>query len=489
MNKKAVKIVIICVLIAAVLSGTIAGIVVVVKNNQKDKLVIYNWADYMDLTVLDEFCEYYKGKTGKDIEVVYSMFDTNETMITEITKGDSQIDLICPSEYAIQKLMSKNLLYELEMDAGEYEYINNVNQGIVEKVQSTFPADSNGDYMTDYFVPYMWGTLGILYNQYVVTEDDIATGWGILWNAADNPKLYGKILMKDSVRDIYVASVVYLKEQGRLDGTKYADLSIEELINTVDDTLLNMCEGILTEQRNSGCLKGYEVDFGKDDMIKQVAYVDLAWSGDALWAIEESWDDNLGEEGDYLLNYYAPDGNVWFDGWAIPKSAQNIGAAKEFINFMCRPDIAMRNMMEIGYTSAVDSDVFINGTGDESVAAIESLVENEYIYEIDEADKEDDGIYYNLDGVWYDMTEFFADERRYPEFGTEVTNLGVMKDFGDSNDAVVSMWERVKGGDEFPWGLIGTLLGTVGGMALLFGIIELVRKLKSRRVAVKNEND
>ena len=188
-------------------------------------------------------------------------------MMTEVTKGDSQIDLVCPSEYSIQKLKEKNLLQPLDMSDGDYEFISNVYPAIRDRVESIFGAEMNG-----YFVPYMWGTLGIMYNVEKVRKEDLEAGWGILWNKANNPELEGKILVKDSVRDVYAATVCYLKEEGKLDGTPYAALSIEQLINTVDNTLLKMCETVLLEQRKH--IKGYEVDFGKDDMINKYSIYD-----------------------------------------------------------------------------------------------------------------------------------------------------------------------------------------------------------------------
>jgi len=489
MNKKAIKILIVSVIIAVIVGGTIAGIVVVNLDRQKEKLVVYNWADYIDPANIELFEEYYKEKTGREIEVVYSTFDTNETMMTEVTKGDSQIDLVCPSEYSIQKLRDKNLLLPLDMSDGDYEYINNVYPAIRDRVESIFGAEMNG-----YFVPYMWGTLGIMYNVEKVRKEDLEAGWGILWNKAGNPDLEGKILVKDSVRDVYAATVCYLKEEGKLDGTPYETLTIEQLINKVDDTLLKMCETALLEQRNH--IKGYEVDFGKDDMINKIAYVDLAWSGDAMYAIEESYKEDTtfinratGEETNYLLDYFVPEigGNVWFDGWAIPKTAQNIPAAKEFINFMCRPDVAMRNMMEIGYSCSFDPEKFISGEDEFSIEAINCLIENEYVWEITDEEiaeyyPEGDGIIKEIDGVKYDLTEFFGDERRYPDFESDTEGkLGVMQDFGANNDAVVSMWERVKGGDEFPWKLIVAIVVSIAIVAGVFGICFLVRHVKSKR--------
>ena len=144
MNKKAIKILIVSVIIAVIVGGTIAGIVVVNLDRKKEKLVVYNWADYIDPANITLFEEYYKQKTGKEIEVVYSTFDTNETMMTEVTKGDSQIDLVCPSEYSIQKLKEKNLLQSLDMSDGDYEFISNVYPAIRDRVESIFGAEMNG---------------------------------------------------------------------------------------------------------------------------------------------------------------------------------------------------------------------------------------------------------------------------------------------------------------------------------------------------------
>ena len=406
-------------------------------------------------------------------------------MITEVVKGDSQIDLVCPSEYAIQKLMQKGLLHKLDMSNESYKNLSYVYPEIRDKVDEIFssiPVDGKPSAMNDYFVPYMWGTLGILYNTKYVTENDLEQGWGLLWNSGNNPALVGKILMKDSVRDIYAASVIYLKETNQLPD-RYKDYSIEELINTVDGELITLTKQVLIEQRKN--LKGYEVDFGKDDMINQIAYVDLAWSGDALWAIEESY---IEAEDDYLLDYLVPEsgGNIWFDGWCIPTSAENVSAAKMFIDFLCRPDIAMMNSMNIGYVCSVNPDVFLDITnpeyGEYSKEALLNLVDNEYAWEIAEEEVYEDGIFIKLeiDGetTLYDFTDFFADERRYPKMND---SLGVMKDFGEANDSVVAMWEHVKGSDGSQWSLLIAIGIIVGGVALVILSCHLTRYFKQRR--------
>ena len=179
-----------------------------------DRLVIYNWEDYIDSerndgkTLLDEFADYYKDKTGRSLEIVYTTFDTNETMMTKVLKGDANVDLICPSEYAIQKLMvagcllnHKDIKAEIQADLTKYDISldamsslseesgkwGNIDPDIMNAISDNFSQvqTKSGKVcdMTEYMVPYMCGTLGILYNTSVVTREELEEyGWGVLWN-------------------------------------------------------------------------------------------------------------------------------------------------------------------------------------------------------------------------------------------------------------------------------------------------------------------
>ena len=399
----------------------------------EETLIIYNWGDYIDEDIEEEFEAYYLEATGKRLDIVYSTFETNEIMLTTVEKGEEAIDLVCPSEYAIQKLMEGGHLQKI--DSTKIATYNNVDSAIYDKVAEVFtginvPGVGQNESMVDYFVPYMWGTLGILYNADVVTEADLAEGYGLLWNSANNPELEGKILMKDSIRDSYVAAVMRLKELDRLP-LGYETLTVQELINTVDETLMQAVEEVLLEQ--SEALKGYEVDFGKAQMTSNRAYVDLAWSGDALWAMED------GEN----LDYFVPEigGNIWFDGWAILKDAQNVKAAYMFIEYLCRPEIAIRNAMAIGYTSGLDKNAML--ASEETLAIVE---ENEY-----------------------DVEEYFSDELRYPDIAS-ATALGVMKDFGERNSATIEMWERVKSSKQDNMWILWVVIAIVGAGGIGFGI-------------------
>lgn len=522
------------------------------KTDNVDELVVYNWADYIYDTKLDDFKTYYKDLTGKDIRITYVTFDTNETMLTKILNGDSVVDVMCPSEYAIQKLLENDVLLPLNyfsenpddyIDASRlngYEHNSgNVDAKFVDKVREVFGEVSVGGNtvdMTDYFVPYMYGTLGILYNKQYFEELGIydreimnAANWGILFNDDGSgnrlsENLSGRIYMKDSIRDSYAATVFYLKESGRLDGKTvqdessanygrlYTDLPIGSLINTVDDQLISLCSEVLKTQKSD--LYGYEVDFGKNELIQGIAYVDLAWSGDALYAVEESWDDDYidpmleygeGESGGYTLGYYVPhgSGNIWFDGWVIPKTCKNLEAAKIFINFLNQPDVAALNMMEIGYTSAVDADAVRNS---EACRAI--LCEGYLVYAPEYWDAADgDGNALSAEDCdyasWEEFEEYFFDyidpiddsNWRYPfviaennGYNRTLDDLGVMRDFGANNNKVVTMWEDVRSTGITAWALLGwTLLIIAVAVAAALSIWAIKRRGKMRVIIKKAE--
>ncbi|MDR0854880.1 MAG: extracellular solute-binding protein [Christensenellaceae bacterium] len=376
------------------------------KKKTDEKLYVYNWGDYWDPEIEAEFEAWYEEQTGTSIDLVYSMFETNEEMLTNVTNGSESIDLICPSDYAIERLKNNNQLKAIDKSLvpDEINYFGNVNTAIYDRSEE-ISAD-----LKDYFVPYMIGTIGILYNTAYVTEEQVAeAGFGIFWNKTNIAGINKKIFLKDSIRDTYVAAVMYLKEEGRLP-QGFENKSVSELINSTDIALVAAVEKVLKEQK--AYLKGYEVDFGKDDILAGNALVDLAWAGDALYVMDEA------DEG--AFGYYIPDSgsNFFFDGWVIPKSCQNEKAATYFLSFLCRKDIATRNMVYIGYTSAVDPALLAE---DEDVIAIL----NENGWETDE-----------------DIADFFADENRYPDMTDE--NLALMHDFGSKEKVVEEMWERVK---------------------------------------------
>lgn len=524
------------------------------KDTDTDQLVVYNWADYIYDTKLEDFKDYYKTLTGRDIEITYVTFDTNETMLTKILNGDSIVDVMCPSEYAIQKLLEQDLLLPLNYfsdNANDYidqsklngyqhnsgnveaEFVSKVGEVFSQVVVQTQEGTKTVD-MTEYFVPYMYGTLGILYNKQYFEELGLYNretlndaNWGLLFNTDSNGNilsegLTGRIYMKDSIRDSYAATIFYLKESGKLDGltvqsganagTLYTELPIGELINTVDEQVVQLCSDVLKQQKEH--LYGYEVDFGKNELIQGIAYVDLAWSGDALYAVEESWDDDYidpmldyeeGESGGYTLGYYVPhgSGNIWFDGWVVPKTCRNVEAAKIFINFLNQPDIAALNFMEIGYTSAVSAEAMRN---DEAARAI--LCEGYLVYAPEYWDVVDeDGNQLSAEDCDYASWEEFADyffdyvdpiddsNWRYPfqivadnQYNRTLDDLGVMRDFGDNNHMVVTMWEDVRSTGISTWALLGWTLLVIA-VAVGAVAIAVAAKRRSRMYVIVSRKE
>ena len=521
-----------------------------------DELVVYNWADYI-YDYEDDFKAYYKSLTGRDIKVTYVTFDTNETMLTKILNGDSIVDVMCPSEYAIQKLLEQDMLLEMNYFGEAEDYIDtsslngyvhnsgNVDAQFVQKIDEVFGSvQVNGAdgaktvKMSDYFVPYMYGTLGILYNKVYFEELGIydretlnKANWGILFNDDGSGNmlsdgLTGRIYMKDSIRDSYAATVFYMLERGMLDGLTvtdknsanygklYTELSMGDMINTVDDQLIELCGDVLKTQKDQ--LYGYEVDFGKNELIQGIAYVDLAWSGDALYAVEESWDDDYidpmleydeGESGGYTLGYYVPhdSGNIWFDGWVIPKTCpdSHLQAAKIFINFLNELYVAANNMMEIGYTSAVDGEKVKN-----DAECREILAQGYYVYGEDWEITDEDGNVLSQEDCdyasWQEFEDYFFNNFdpiddsnwRYPfeimagnEYNRGIEELGVMRDFGANNYKVSTMWEDVRSTGITAWALLGW---TVLTAAVIVGVTALVVWLQRRskmRVIVKRADE
>ena len=158
-------------------------------------LKIYNWADYIGEGVLEDFQAYYKEQTGENIRIVYQTFDINEIMLTKIERGHEDFDVVCPSEYIIERMLRKDLLLPIDRNFGHTpDYIPNVSPYIRHELNKTSQPERQTE---DYAVPYMWGTAGILFNKKFITAEEAGT-WDILWDSKNR----GKILMKDSYRAV-----------------------------------------------------------------------------------------------------------------------------------------------------------------------------------------------------------------------------------------------------------------------------------------------
>ncbi len=399
-------------------------------------LKVYNWSDYIDETAIPEFEEWYHQQTGETIKVIYQTFDVNETMLSKIEKGKEDYDVVCPSDYIIERMLNNGLLQPLDF-ASLPDSINYIQNNKSPYIRDMFAKINPTIDANDYSVAFMWGTTGILYNTKYVTDEEAST-----WDIIRNPKFADKIFIKDAPRDVYGPVLIYLKQKELQEGK----VTLDELMHDSSDASLAAVEGYLKQVKE--LVAGWEADFGKDQMTRERGWVSLNWSGDAVWAIEEAAE--VGVE----LKYIVPQegSNVWFDGWVIPKYAVNVKAATYFIDFMCRPDIAIRNMDVTGYVSA-------NG----DISVLESQIDED------------------LDPI--DVSYFFpgADSVRvdpvlYPDKAT-IELCALEHDWGNDTAKLIEMWSRVKGENAN----ISTVLVVVLALVALAALGIWSKTKKSRR--------
>ena len=289
--------VLVCVCLVVMVLGS-AGC-----GGSRETLNVFNWGDYIDPDVIKDFEKEYK------IKVVYEEFDTNEDMYIKVDNASGKYDVVIPSDYMISRMISEDMLIPIDMS-------KITNYGEVEARHKNLPFDPDNQYS----VPYMWGTVGLLYNTTMVDEEDVDS-WDILWDAKYSKKIFMLLSIRDSMG-------IALKRLGYSLNTE-----VESQILEARDSLMEQKPLVLS----------YVGDEMKDKMVNGEAAMTIAWSGDAALCISENED----------LAYVIPkEGtNIWVDSMVIPKTAQNVDAAHLFINYMCDPEIGLMNAEYIEYSS------------------------------------------------------------------------------------------------------------------------------------------
>ncbi len=270
------------------------------------QVVVYNWGEFIDPAVNKMFTE----ETG--IKVVYSEYANNEEMYAKVEPGNVSYDVIFPSDYMVEKMINKDLLEKLDFSKiPNYENID-------ERFKN-LQYDPNNEYS----IPYMWGTVGIVYNKKMVNEP--VDSWDILWDA----KYKDQIVMYDSERD---SLMVALKKLG------YS-------MNTRDEKQLEEAKNLLIEQ--APLVLSYVGDEGKNKMVSEEAALMVAYAGDAMVMVQENPD----------LEFVIPKegSNFYVDTMVMPKNATNKDNAYAYMNFLCRPEIAAMNAAEIGYSTPISA--------------------------------------------------------------------------------------------------------------------------------------
>ena len=280
--------------------------------SRSNELYVYNWGEYIDETVIEDF----EKETG--IHVVYDLFETNEEMYPVIEAGGVSYDVVCPSDYMIQKMIENDLLAEINFE--NIPNISYIGEEFMTRSQAFDPENK-------YSVPYTWGTVGILYNDKKLEEMGVEPpdSWLDLWDE----RYAGEILMQDSVRDAFMCA---------LKGMGYS-------LNSTDPSELEQAKEMLIRQKP--LVQAYVIDQVRDKMLGEEAAISVIYSGEMLYLQESA----VGK--DFNLEYVIPkEGtNLWIDSWVIPKNAKNKENAEKWIDFLCRPDIAKRNFEYITYAT------------------------------------------------------------------------------------------------------------------------------------------
>ena len=272
------------------------------ENVEDHTLTVLGYGEYTDYDILDIFEE----ETG--IKVLYEEATLPEEMYTKYMSGAIDYDLICTSDYMIEKLLLEGELLPIDWDSmPDSENLGDIYMNLCQVFDPT----------NEYTMPYFWGTVGILYNK-SMTGDEI-TSWDDLFNG----KYAGDILMQNSIRDCYMVPLKYLGYS----------------LNTTDKNEIDQAQELLIRQKPD--VEAYFVDEVREEMVAGNAAVSVCYSGEAYLAHE--YDENL--------EYVVPEEgtNLWIDAYCMTRRCHNTDYAQQFLDFLCREDIAMMNFEEVYY--------------------------------------------------------------------------------------------------------------------------------------------
>ncbi len=444
-------------------------------NEEIITLRVCNWEEYIDLggwdeeeridldsgdifgvnTIYDDFAEWFNETHDFKVKVEYSTFGTNEDLYNRLSLGDVY-DVVCPSDYMIMKLLAEDKLEEYSEEFASGEYSANVSP-YIDGVFTQYGWDK-------YAACYMWGTTGIVYNPEKIDDVADVSSWNILLNDNYNRQ----VTIKDNVRDAYFAALGIINSE-LLTTQQFDTDALSDIMNATDSETIAKAEDVLKQIKDN--VYSFETDAGKADMVTGKVIANYQWSGDAITILDEA--DADGTE----LWYSVPDecANLWFDGWVMLKNGidgneQRKTAAEAFVNFLSRPDNAIRNMYYIGYTSAIaDETVFEyldwNYGAEDGVETIEYNVS--YFFG-------DDGEYV----IYADANDFEMDENdeinrgrqlfaQYPPENIKSRSV-VMRDFEDKLTEINQMWINVRCLDVMDISpvTIGIICGAVGFIAI-----------------------
>jgi len=400
---------------SAVMIASVLPITACANDEKQFVLRVANWEEYVDLggwddeelididnpygengvigvnSMVDDFTEWFNEENdfGFKVKVEYSTFGTNEDLYNRLNLGD-KYDLVCPSDYMIMKLLAED---KLKPFSAEFKNARLENNYYAKNVSPYINDVFKNNGWTDYAACYMWGTTGVVYNPEIVEAEDVSS-----WTILQNEKYSRRVTIKDNVRDSYFPALGILNRDELLsDGVSAERRS--ELLNDTDQNTVNSAEQILKDIKEN--VYSFETDSGKADMITGKVAANYQWSGDGVFIMDEAENDDVNPT---ELWYSVPDEctNLWFDGWVMLKDGiedneQKQITAEAFVNFLSRPDNAIRNMYYIGYTSAIAGDMVYDYL-DYNYGAVFDAGDEDYDEELTEICE-------------YDLSYFFGEER------------------------------------------------------------------------------
>lgn len=273
---------------------------------QKDTptLNFMNYGENIGEGLLEEFEEKYGIKVNQEV------YDAPEEMYQKIAAGASQYDVVVSIDYLVQRMIKENRLEKID-----FSKVPNM-----DKIESDHLGKSF-DPKNEYSVPYMSGTIGIVYNSNYVKEP--IDSWTALWD----PQYKNNVLLLDGVRDSIGATLKMLGYS----------------VNTTNENEINEASDKLIELKQNGNLLAIGSDDNTDRMARGEAAISILWSGEGL---------NLEAEHENLKFVVPKEGaNFWIDSLCIPKGTKNKENAELFINYLCEKDPSYRTADEIGYTT------------------------------------------------------------------------------------------------------------------------------------------
>lgn len=404
-------------------------------------LKVYNWDEYIGVGVVEKFEKWYKAVTGNTIKVEYVTYDYPEDCFNQMLEGEIDADVFCPPEYLVERMMKNKFLNPIDtsfIEKGIPNWMNGTSPFIDGLLQLI--AETQGITAKHYTVGYLWGNTGVLINTKHVKPEDVYS-WGFLLDS----KYRGRVIMKDSFSDLYniLINYAFFKEieAGITNRNLLATYLTNRNIAIVEDLL----------ERARPQMKSFDVDDDKRLMADGSNWMSVTWNGDAKWAIDEA-------KNDVNLQYIVPKegSDCWMDCWVIPACSKNVEAASYWINFVCRPDIALLCMDETGYSSAIATpDILKTITND----SIKETIDLSYFF-------------------GPEATAVHVDSVMYPDKST-IDRCSFLRDSGDRQEVIREIWEKIKNQSVTNYWHVGIAACLV--LAVVITCIVILRRLRNKK--------